>query len=475
MAQNPNTATGSRKGRLLTVWTPEDKAFWEREGSAIANVNLWISIPALFLAFAVWQMWSVVAVNLPNLGFQYSENELFWLAALPALSGATLRIFYSFMVPIFGGRRWTALTTASLLLPTIGAGLAVQDPTTPYSTMLILALLCGLGGGNFSSSMSNISFFFPKERKGSALGLNAGLGNLGVSSVQFLAPLVISLGILGPWAGDPQVAQLSGATGGPVPVWAQNAAFIWVPFIIIVSMLAWVGMHDIADAKASFAEQAVIFKRKHNWIMCFLYLGTFGSFIGFSAGFPLLIKYLYPAIRPLQYAWLGPLVGALARPFGGWISDKFGGARVTFWTFLLMVLGVLGVMASLPVGQSSGSFAGFLLAFLFLFFLTGIGNGSTFAMIPTIFNTIAERNNPGKDPASLARIATAGSKESAAVLGFSAAIGAYGGFFIPKSFGTSFDLTGSPYAALVFFVVFYALSLFITWWFYSRRNAEMPC
>ncbi|MFA7436786.1 NarK family nitrate/nitrite MFS transporter [Castellaniella sp.] len=473
MRPTPDASPPARRGRLLTVWTPEDRAFWIREGSAIANVNLWISIPALFLAFAVWQMWSVVAVNLPNLGFQYTENELFWLAALPALSGATLRIFYSFMVPIFGGRRWTALTTASLLLPTIGAGLAVQNPETPYSTMLMLALLCGLGGGNFSSSMSNISFFFPKERKGSALGLNAGLGNLGVSSVQFLAPLVISLGVLGPWAGEPQLAQLSGAHGGPVEVWAQNAAFIWVPFIIIVSMLAWVGMHDIADAKASFSDQAVIFKRKHNWIMCFLYLGTFGSFIGFSAGFPLLIKYLYPAVRPLQYAWLGPLVGALARPFGGWLSDRMGGARVTFWTFFWMVLGVIVVMFSLPSAQSAGSFVGFLLGFLFLFFLTGIGNGSTFAMIPTIFTTLAERRHgPAGDPV---RAATEGSKESAAVLGFSGAMGAYGGFFIPKSFGTSFDLTGSPQAALLFFVVFYAVSLAVTWWYYSRKHAEVRC
>ncbi|MGX5659787.1 NarK family nitrate/nitrite MFS transporter [Castellaniella ginsengisoli] len=471
----PDASPKVRRGRLLTVWTPEDQAFWAREGSAIANVNLWISIPALFLAFAVWQMWSVVAVNLPNLGFRYTENELFWLAALPALSGATLRIFYSFMVPVFGGRRWTALTTASLLLPTIGVGLAVQDPETPYSTMLILALLCGLGGGNFSSSMSNISFFFPKERKGSALGLNAGLGNLGVSSVQFLAPLVITLGILGPWAGGPQTAQLSGTHGGPVEVWAQNAAFIWVPFIIIVSMLAWVGMHDIADARASFREQAVIFKRKHNWIMCFLYLGTFGSFIGFSAGFPLLIKYLYPEIRPLQYAWLGPLVGAVARPFGGWLSDRIGGARVTFWTFFWMILGVLGVMASLPGGQSPGNFMGFLLSFLFLFFLTGLGNGSTFAMIPVIFNTLAQRRHGAGGPAGQARADAEGAKESAAVLGFSSAIGAYGGFFIPKSFGTSFALTGTPHAALVFFVVFYAVSIAVTWWYYSRRRAEIPC
>ena len=178
----PSPAAGkARSGSTLTVWTPEDKAFWAAEGQAVAKLNLWISVPALFLAFAIWQMWSVVAVNLPMMGFNYSTNQLFWLASAPALSGATLRIFYSFMVPLVGGRRWTAISTASLLIPAVGIGFAVQDPTTPYPTMLILALLCGFGGGNFSSSMSNISFFFPKERKGSALGVNAGLGNLGVS------------------------------------------------------------------------------------------------------------------------------------------------------------------------------------------------------------------------------------------------------------------------------------------------------
>lgn len=477
MAQRPlqNQSKHANSGRTLEVWTPEDKTFWTSQGQAIANLNLWLSIPALFLAFAVWQMWSVVAVNLPNLGFNYTENQLFWLAALPALSGATLRIFYSFMVPIVGGRRWTALTTASLLLPTIGIGLAIQNPLTPYWVMLILALLCGFGGGNFSSSMANISFFFPKERKGSALGLNAGLGNLGVSSVQFLAPLVITMGMFGPLGGDPQIAQLSGTTGGPTQVWAQNAAFIWVPFILIAALLSWFVMHDIADAKASFKDQAIIFTRKHNWIMCFLYLGTFGSFIGFAAGFPLLIKYLFPAVRPLQYAWLGPLVGALARPFGGWLSDKLGGARVTLYTFTLMAVAVVGVMLSLPHGGLPGSFAGFLMSFLVLFFLTGIGNGSTFSMIPIIFLTKSMRRADRNNPESVRNAEIEGTKEAAAVLGFTGAIGAYGGFFIPKSFGTSIALTGTPHAALLFFITFYVVSIITTWWFYSRKNAEYPC
>src|SRR5512134_1352827 len=209
--------------RLLTVWNPEDPEFWEREGKAIANRNLWISIPALFLAFAVWMVWSVVVVNLPAIGFRFDADRLFWLAALPGLAGATLRIFYSFMVPIFGGRKWTTISTASLLIPAIGIGVAVRDPDTSYTTLLVLALLCGLGGGNFASSMSNISFFFPKAQKGTALGLNAGLGNLGVSAVQFIVPLAITAGVFGGLGGAPQpVVKAGGGT-----LWLQNAGFIW--------------------------------------------------------------------------------------------------------------------------------------------------------------------------------------------------------------------------------------------------------
>ena len=472
MASHPVGTTTARPGKLLTIWTPEDKKFWEREGEAIARINLWISVPCLFLAFVVWQLWSVIAVNLPVLGFKFTQNQLFWLAALPALSGATLRIFYSFLVPVVGGRRFTAISTASLLIPTIGIGIAIQDPTTRYETFLVLALLCGFGGGNFSSSMANISFFFPKERKGSALGVNAGLGNLGVSVVQFLSPLVIAMGFLGIFGGEGQTVVRAGQT---VTIWAQNAALIWVPWIAIAAVLAWLFMNDIASARASFADQAVIFRRRHNWIMCWLYLGTFGSFIGFAAGFPLLIKSQFPAVNALQYAWFGPLLGAVIRPFGGWLSDKLGGARVTFWVFVAMTLGVFGVLHFLPSGTSGGSFAGFFTMFLLLFIATGIGNGSTFRMIPVIFLTERQREVAGKGVDALQRATREGNKEAAAVLGFSGAIGAYGGFFIPKSYGTSIALFGGPEQALYAFIVFYITCVATTWWFYSRRNAPMPC
>ncbi|HEX2334157.1 MAG TPA: NarK family nitrate/nitrite MFS transporter [Burkholderiales bacterium] len=460
-------------GKTLTVWTPEDKAFWAREGQAIANINLWISMPALFLAFAVWQLWSVVAVNLPLLGFKFTANELFWLAAAPGLSGATLRIFYSFMVPVFGGRRWTAISTASLLIPALGIGVAIQDPSTSYTTLLALALLCGFGGGNFASSMANINFFFPKERKGSALGLNAGLGNLGVSAVQFLAPLVVAAGVYGPLAGAPQTVVTP--AGQTVQIWAQNAAFVWVPFIVVFTVAAWIGMNDIADARASVREQAVIFRRKHNWLMCWLYLGTFGSFIGYAAGFPLLIKSQFPGVNPLQYAWLGPLVGAVVRPFGGWLADKLGGAVVTFWNFVVMAAAVAGVLWFLPSGGSGGSFLGFFACFMVLFLTTGIGNGSTFRMIPVIFLTERTRAAAGKGKDAQEQASKDANKEAAAVLGFTSAFAAYGGFFIPKSYGTSISLTGGPEAALYVFIVFYLTCIALTWWYYSRKGAEMPC
>lgn len=457
---------------MINTWEPESPSFWQNTGKSTAARNLWISIPALLLAFAVWMVWSVVVVNLPNIGFTYSNNQLFWLTALPGLSGATLRIFYSFMVPIFGGRRWTAISTGSLLIPAIGIGLAVQDVNTGYPTMLILALLCGFGGGNFASSMANISFFYPKASKGFALGMNAGLGNLGVSVVQFVVPLVITFAVFGAWGGDSLTWVKNGVSK---EMWLQNAGFIWVPFIALSTLLAWFGMNDLASAKASFSEQAVIFKRKHNWLMCWLYTGTFGSFIGYSAAFPLLIKIQFPDVNPLDYAFLGPLVGALARVAGGVISDKLGGARVTLWSFLLMIGAVLGVLYFMPQAGAGGSFSGFFWMFMLLFAGTGIGNASTFRMIPVIFLTEHQRAAAGKGKAAQEQAIVDANKEGAAVLGFTSAVAAYGAFFIPKSYGTSISLTGSPDAALWCFIGFYVSCIAITWWCYARKNAPMPC
>jgi len=445
--------------RVLDDWRPEDKTFWEGTGRRIARRNLSISIPCLLLAFSVWMVWSVVVAKLPAIGFAFTPSQLFWLAALPGLSGATLRIFYSFMVPIFGGRLWTTLSTASLLLPALGIGYAVQNPETPYLIFVALALLCGLGGGNFASSMANISFFFPRAEKGNALALNAGLGNLGVSVMQFAIPLAITGAVFGALGGAPQ--ELS--DGGRL--WLQNAGFIWVPFVLLATIAAWLGMNDIADAKSSFAEQAVIFSRKHNWLMCILYTGTFGSFIGYSAGFPLLAKTQFPMVDSLQFVFLGPLVGALSRAATGWISDRFGGARVTIWTFAGMIAAVAGVLFFLSIKQQPGAFWGFFAMFMALFFFTGVGNASTFQMIPNIMAREVPRLMPDLDPVETRRRTD---RESAAIIAFTSAIAAYGAFFIPKAYGSSIAMTGGAEAALWVFMIFYVICLAITWGYYAR-------
>ncbi|MCB1394389.1 MAG: NarK family nitrate/nitrite MFS transporter, partial [Rhodobacteraceae bacterium] len=414
----------AQQGHTLIDWRPEDPQFWAQKGRAVATRNLWISIPNLLLAFSVWMVWSVVVARLPAIGFDFDTNQLFWLAAMPGLSGATLRIFYSFVIPIFGGRLWTTLSSLSLLLPALGAGFAVQNPDTSYTWFLILAVLCGFGGGNFASSMANIAYFYPKATKGNALALNAGLGNLGVSVMQFLVPIVITTGVFGAIGGEPQ-----GLENGS-QLWLQNAGFIWVPFILISAILAWFGMNDIADAKASVGEQMSILGRFHNWVMCLLYTGTFGSFIGYSAGFPLLIRTQFPEVNALSYAFLGPLVGALSRAATGWVSDRFGGGRVTFWVFVGMIAAVYGVIFFLPGAEGdTGSFQGFFISFMALFFLTGVGNASTFQMIPSIMKQEIPRLLPQLDATTRQRTIE---RESAAIVAFTSAIAAYGAFFIPK-------------------------------------------
>jgi NNP family nitrate/nitrite transporter-like MFS transporter len=346
----PGVKVPPRRAGPIADWRPEEAEFWKSGGRAVARRNLWVSTYCLLLSFAVWMVWSVVVARLPGIGFDFTTDQLFWLAALPGLSGATLRIFYAFLVPIFGGRLWTTLSTASLLIPAFGIGYAVQDPNTPYLLFVVLALLCGFGGGNFASSMANISYFFPKAEKGNALALNAGLGNLGVSVMQFLVPVVITMSVFGALGGQAQTAS------DGTQLWMQNAGFIWVPLIIVGTLAAWFGMNDILSAKASFAEQSTIFARAHTWIMCWLYTGTFGTFIGMSAGFPLLAKLAFPEINALKYAFIGPLVGALSRAGTGWISDRLGGARVTFWVFVVHIIAILawsGSSTHIVFGASS--------------------------------------------------------------------------------------------------------------------------
>lgn len=460
--------SAARSGRhVLTDWRPEDPDFWKSTGKRVATRNLWISVPNLTLAFAIWMVWSMVVAKLKLIGFDFTTDQLFWLTALPALSGATLRIFYSFLVPILGGRLWTMVSTLSLLVPAIGIGVAVQNPETPYAVFVALALACGLGGGNFASSMSNISFFYPKAEKGNALAVNAGFGNLGVSLMQFLVPVVIAVGAFAPVVGAPQVAVEKGVE---TAVWLQNAGFVWIPFIVAAAAAAWLGMNDISSAKASFAAQAVVFKRTHNWVMCYLYLGTFGSFIGFSAAFPLLTKTLFPDVNALQFAFLGPLVGAASRALTGWVSDKWGGEHVTHYVFLALAAGVGGVLHGVGATGAAPSFAVFFAAFIWLFFWTGVGNASTFQMIPAIMRSDMPRLMPATDPATRLKAAE---MESAAIVGFTSAIGAYGGFFIPKAFGDSLKATGGPETALLVFLGFYLSCVVVNWVFYARRSSML--
>ncbi len=450
----PGVVAPPRRAGPIADWRPEDEDFWRIGGRAVARRNLWVSTYCLLLSFAVWMVWSVVVARLPAIGFNFTTDQLFWLAALPGLSGATLRIFYAFLVPIFGGRLWTTLSTASLLIPAFGIGYAVQSPDTPYLIFLVLALLCGLGGGNFASSMANISFFFPKSEKGNALALNAGLGNLGVSVMQFLVPVVVTMSVFGALGGHAQT------TADGTQMWMQNAGFVWVPLIMIGTVAAWFGMNDILSAKSSFADQATIFGRLHTWLMCWLYTGTFGTFIGMSAGFPLLAKLVFPDVNALKYAFIGPLLGALSRAGTGWVADRFGGARVSFWVFLVQIAAIMGMIWFLDMQ----SFPGFFAMVLLLFFASGVGNASTFQMVPAIMRAEVDRTEAGlPEPQRRAQA----ERESAAVIGFTSAIAAYGAFYIPKAYGSSIQMTGTADAALWGFLLFYLSCAGLTWFAYS--------
>ncbi|MHC4958026.1 MAG: MFS transporter [Planctomycetota bacterium] len=536
--------------KTLKRWDTEDQAFWESEGKKIAYRNLWVSIPNLLCGFSVWLYWGMIAKVMQKLHFANTElfnftfmNDgkpfagdeyralLFTLPAVAGLAGATLRIPNSFMIAICGGRNVKFMTTLLLILPAIGAGFALQDPETPFLTYVVLAALSGVGGGAFASSMSNISFFFPKRMQGLSLGLNAGLGNAGVSVMQFLIPWAITRGMFG---GD------SYQVGGK-DIWIQNAALVWVPIMaccligafffmnnlpqhkfgstgaaigkylwltllglggaalaIFLLIMPWGGfpvlikifvilviavMTTLAlmrfltpkETGENLRGQFAIFRNKHNWVMTWLYTMTFGSFIGYANAFPKLIDDVFGVIRvdasgaalpeailnpnaPVSsnFIWIGAAVGALIRPLGGWLSDKLGGARVTHWDTIVMIAATIGAGYFVSLASRSATpdqyFVPFLLLFILLFATTGIGNGSTFRMIPIIF-----------------------SKEQAGpVLGWTSAIAAYGAFLIPKVFATQIK-GGTPQYALYGFAVYYGTCLVVNWWFYARKNAEVPC
>lgn len=530
----------------LERWEPENEKFWESQGKSIANRNLWISIPSLLCGFAVWLYWGILTVQMLNAGYPFSADELFTLTAIAGLSGATLRIPSSFFIRFCGGRNTIFFTTSLLIIPAFFTGLALQDPNTPLWQYQLLALLSGIGGGNFASSMSNISFFFPKSKQGLALGLNAGLGNFGVTTMQVLIPLFMTFGAFGALGGDPvELISTSGTIVGKIEAgtdtWLQNGAFVWLLLLVPLALASWFGMNNIrtqdvspnlpSPVKAmlmislmlligfitaaaglwlmlpeaangsgynvpkelvlvlvvaatvfllralpgaigeSLNHQYRIFRNRHTWVMSIIYTMTFGSFIGFAAAFPLAIKVIFGfqhivvdgvmthntqnPLGPsaLTYAWMAPFIGALIRPVGGWLADRFGGAMVTQFCAIVMVLSSLGAAYYMSLAYQSETpqdfFVPFFVLFLVLFAATGIGNGSTFRTIAMVFPK----------------------EQAGPVLGWTSAVAAYGAFYIPKVFGEQIKMT-TPENALIGFAIFYFVCVLLNWFFYLRKNSE---
>jgi MFS transporter, NNP family, nitrate/nitrite transporter len=479
----PSEPATRRTRRWIDDWRPEDEAFWEGGGKEIAKRNLIWSVFAEHLGFSVWLLWSVSAALLLKVGFDFSVQQLFVLVAVPNLVGALIRIPYTLAVPKFGGRNWTVVSALLLLIPTILFAVFVQRPDTPYWVFLLIAATAGLGGGNFASSMANINFFFPAGKKGTALGINAAGGNIGVALIQFLLPVIV---------GGAGVFGLVKASEGGLHL--ERAGWLYAGLVVVAAICAYLFMNNLTSAKSRPKEQLAVLKHPHTWIMSFLYIGTFGSFIGYSAAMPLLIKlnFWVPDPEPLgtginfaYYAFLGALVGSLARPFGGWLADEFGGAKITSVAFICMIIGTLGVLWTLsqltpnPNQEASIAldnkiwFSSFLAAFLFVFAACGLGNGSTYRMIPLIWQTNARKAAAADaeivDPAVTELRAT---RESSAVIGVAGAIGALGGFAIPMTFGAPWveNPVDAIERAFVVFACFYGVCLFVNWFFYSRKS-----
>ncbi|WP_288739291.1 MFS transporter [uncultured Rheinheimera sp.] len=531
----------------LKRWEPESETFWQQQGSKIANRNLWISIPSLLCGFGVWMLWSILTVQMLNVGFPFTTSELFTLTAIAGLTGATLRIPSSFFVRLCGGRYTLFLTTTLLIVPAVFTGLALQDKNTPLWVFQLMALLSGIGGGNFASSMSNISFFYPKKQQGLALGLNAGLGNFGVTTVQIAVPLFMSYGVFSMFgAGEPMVLEkASGTVIGTIAAgsqtWIQNSGFAWLITLVPLAFLLWFGTNNINTeevtpklpaAPASFAiilamlgigfltsvvglwlmlpenangsgfgipkeivivlvlfstvmllkllpgairtsldRQYKIFNNKHTWVMSVLYVMTFGSFIGFSAAFPLSIQVIFGYSHvmvdgvmthttpnpngpsALTYAWIAPFIGALIRPVGGWIADKAGGSFVTQICSVIMIICAVGAAYYMQLAYQSATpeqyFVPFFLIFLGLFAASGIGNGSTFRTIAVVFPK----------------------EQAGPVLGWTSAVAAYGAFYIPQVLGEQIK-AATPEYAMVGFAAFYVLCLVLNWFFYLRKSGE---
>jgi NNP family nitrate/nitrite transporter-like MFS transporter len=439
-------------GTWLSDWRPESRGFWGIAGSARAWKTLTITTASLTCAFITWFVVSALVVRLPQIGFRLTPGQLFWLAAMPGLAGGTLRLFHMFFTPLFGTRHVVALSTASLILPLAGWAWAVQDITTPYWVLMVLAFLAGLGGGNFSSFMPSTSLFFPKRLQGTALAIQAGIGNFGVSVVQFVTPWIIGLAIFGAMGGESQTMTKAGVQS---PVFLQNATLIYIPFVAVFAILAWLMLRSV-PVKANLRQQMDIFGNRHTWVMTSLYMMTFGAFSGLSGTFPLLIKQIYGhlpgAPDPLAYAFYGPLVGSLLRVLAGPLSDRLGGARVTQYAGL----GMIACAVAVPLvtdGSDLSTFPAFVAAMLGLFAFAGIGNASTFKQMPMIFPP----------------------RQAGGVIGFTAAVAAYGPFLFGLMFAAAFGAFGKADVVFWGLAVFFLINVALNWALYARRGAATPC
>lgn len=443
--------TGVDKTAIET-WAPEDAELWEREGKGVARRTLWLTTFDLTLSFITWFVVSALVVRLPNVGFSLSRSELFGLAAMPGLAGGTLRIVHTFLIPLYGTRRVVSLSTLSLVVPLVGWSFVVQRPATPYWVLLVLAALAGLGGGNFSSFMPSTSLFFPKRKLGAALGIQAGIGNFGVSIVQFITPWIIGFSLFGGVFGGPALV-----TKGPVTtsLWLQNATLVWIPLVLAGAALAGVQLRSV-PVKANVREQLDIFRDKHTWVMTSLYIMTFGSFSGLSAAFPLLIRSIYGkfpgAPDPLTYAFLGPLVGSLARMLAGPLSDRIRGSVLTQVSGVGLAVSAL-LLTRFTAPTSVAEFSMFVGVMLSLFFFTGIGNASTFKQMPMIFPP----------------------RKASGVIGWTAAVAAYGPFVFSIVLDRTMGAAGSPAPVFYGLAVFCVLNLAANYWFYMKKGAERPC
>lgn len=451
MSQSTPPATSD----YLPDWRPEDADFWEKTGKKIAWKTLWITTFSLILSFATWFVMSAVAVRLPAIGFKFTEMQLFWLAAMPGLAGGTLRLIHMFLIPIFGTRKVITLATLAKILPCVGLGFAVMNPGTPFWMFLVLALMFGMGGGDFSSYMPSTSVFFPKRLQGTALGIQAGIGNFGVSVTQFVTPWIITFAI---GTGSLSVAQTFTKAGKTSDIWLQNSAFWYVPFLLILGITAWIMLRNV-PVKASFREQLDIFSNKHTWFCTITYVMTFGAFSGLSAAFPLLIKAVYGgfpnAPDPLKYAFYGPLIGSAMRVLAGPLTDKWGGAIFTqICGFGLIAGAAILSFGGLLTPTSADQFPMFVAVMLGMFFFTGIGNAATFRQYPVIF-----AHSP---------------RQAAGVIGFTAAIAAYGPFIFATLIGKAKASCGNPSPFFIGLMVFCVFATAINWWFYTRKGCEKP-